>query len=410
LPIVPARSANLKKERKEDKTMAYFRKRGDTWSYTIETGRDPVTGKRKQKTEGGFRLKADAQAAVNLLENDLINKKYVNESEIIFEKYAEQWIKKYETMENVKISTVYNRKTTLKKWVSLFGGQKLKGISKGMYEEALLGLLEKGYSHNTLKGFDSCMKILFARAVADGLVKTDPTANVKLPRRKKTVEELEAEEPLPKFLEKNDLNTFLAAAKNYPVPVLYELFLTLAYTGMRIGEAVALKWRDIDFDEAKISITKTYFNPKGIRDYILLTPKTKTSRRVIDVDKAVLKTLSTMKAKQNLIKMRYQNAYHNGDFVFAIQTGYLGYPVYSNTVGKHMKKILRKCGLDTSLSPHSLRHTHISILAAAGVGLDEIQARVGHAAASKTTRLIYLHVTEHKKKEAVAKFSEYLNS
>jgi integrase len=388
--------------------MAYFRKRGDTWSYTIDIGRDPLTGKRRQKTEGGFRIKHDAQAVVKRIENDLINKKYVNESDILFEDYAEKWFKKYSA--GVKISTARNRKLHMKKWVSVFAHQKLKDIDRTMYEDALLSFLASGYADNTINAFSVCAKMIFGQAVADGFIKNNPTIGVKIPRRQKTVEELEKEEEIPKFFEKEELNIFLETAKNYEIPVLYELFLTLAYTGMRIGEALALKWKDINFDENRISITKTYFNSRGVQDYMLLIPKNETSKRVIDIDYTVLKTLSNMKAKQNLIRIKYKNVYHDEGFVFAMQTKWLGYPIYDHSARYYMRKILTKCGLDNSLTPHALRHTHVSILAAAGVGLDEIQARIGHSANSKVTRLIYLHVTEHKKKEAVAKFSDYMNS
>lgn len=73
-----------------------------------------------------------------------------------------------------------------------------------------------------------------------------------------------------------------------------------------------------------------------------------------------------------------------------------------------MKRLLKKAGLNEKLTPHSLRHTHTILLAEAGVGLEEIMDRLGHAD-NDTTRKIYLHVTKDKKKEAAQKFIELMN-
>jgi integrase len=74
-----------------------------------------------------------------------------------------------------------------------------------------------------------------------------------------------------------------------------------------------------------------------------------------------------------------------------------------------MARLLKIAGLDQSLTPHSLRHTHTSLLAEAGVGLEQIMQRLGHSD-DETTRNIYLHITKPKRKEASQKFSELMRS
>lgn len=62
-----------------------------------------------------------------------------------------------------------------------------------------------------------------------------------------------------------------------------------------------------------------------------------------------------------------------------------------------MRKVLDNAGLPSNFTPHSLRHTHVSLLAEnPKVGLAEIQARIGHRSNSKTTKLIYLHITKRR--------------
>lgn len=74
-----------------------------------------------------------------------------------------------------------------------------------------------------------------------------------------------------------------------------------------------------------------------------------------------------------------------------------------------MARLLRLAELNTNLSPHSLRHTHTSLLAEAGVSLVQIMQRLGHSD-DATTKNIYLHVTKPKRKEASHKFGELMRS
>src|SRR5690606_30276250 len=140
----------------------------------------------------------------------------------------------------------------------------------------------------------------------------------KLPRPQKTVEEIEAEESNVKYLEKHELAQFLEAAKEQGLENDYTIFLTLAYSGLRVGELCALKWKDLDFKERTLTVTKTYYNPTNrATEYHLLTPKTSTSKRTIELAPIVFKELERHKAKQNELKMLHRTTYYDKDFVFA---------------------------------------------------------------------------------------------
>lgn len=86
---------------------------------------------------------------------------------------------------------------------------------------------------------------------------------------------------------------------------------------------------------------------------------------------------------------------------------YLGYPELIKNIGYRMKRLLKLAKLNQSLTPHSLRHTHTSLLAEAGVGLDEIMERLGHRD-DKITRNVYLHITKSRKKKRPPKSSANL--
>lgn len=381
---------------------------GAKWSFRLDAGINPKTGKRKQIERGGFKTKAEAEAAAAKLYAELTDGTYVEESDITFEEFAKEWLSEYKT--TVKTSTIRVRKHEIARLMDYFAKLKMRSITRKKYQDALNDLKKRGYADNTIEGAHGTGRMIFKKAVEWGMIKVDPTEYAYVPKSQKTVEELEQEKEVPNYLEKEELALFLRTAKDKGLEQDYPIFLTLAYTGMRVGELCALKWSDIDFAEQTISITKTYYNPNNnTKKYKLLPPKTKESKRTIDVDPAVLDELEKHRATQNKVRMRKRDTYHDKDFVFADIKRYPGYPVYIKKIENRMARLLKLAGLDESLTPHSLRHTHTSLLAEARVNLETIMERLGHKD-DETTRHVYLHVTKSQKKEASQKFAELMRS
>ncbi|ASB90865.1 site-specific integrase [Bacillus sonorensis] len=384
---------------------------GAKWYYRYDIV-DPTTGKRKQKEVGGFRTKAEAEEEAKRIQYELLQGTYIEEKEITFEEFAKEWLIWYENTGKVKVSTIRVRKHEISRLMDYFQYLKMKDITRKQYQEALNDLKARGYAENTIDGAHRTGRMIFKRAVELEVIKTDPTEYAIVPKVQKTVEELEREKELPKYLEKEELAHFLSIIPDHQMDIRdYPIFLTLAYTGMRAGELCALKWSDIDFEEQTISITKTYYNPRNaIKEYELLTPKTKKSKRVIDVTKDVLIELDKLRKAQKEVRMKYRKTYHNEGFVFAqLDEVNAGYPAYVKLIEIRMKRLLKIADLNPSLTPHSLRHTHTSLLAEAGVSLEQIMDRLGHTD-DDTTKNIYLHITKPKKKEASHKFSELMRS
>jgi integrase len=154
----------------------------------------------------------------------------------------------------------------------------------------------------------------------------------------------------------------------------------------------------------------TYYNPtNNTVKYQLLPPKTKTEKRKIDINPSVLKELEKLRLEQKKVKMRLRDLYHDGDFIFAKMAKNPGYPELIKVVEIRMKRLLKLCGLNTDLTPHSLRHTHTSLLAEAGVDLLGIMERLGHKD-DDTTKNVYLHITKSMKKEASHKFARLMEN
>jgi integrase len=394
--------ASIKKYQKKDGSTAYM--------FKADLPPDPRTGKRRQTTRRGFKTKKEAQLAAAKLLEEVTTGTYIQEENILFKDFANEWLKMYEIEGSVKISSVRARKHEVNNLIHYFANTKIKNITKKMYQDSLNDLKNRGYADNTINGIHTAGRMIFKKAIELDLIKNNPTEYAKVPRTQETVETIESQDEAVKYLEKEQLAVFLDTAKEKGLERDYIIFLVLSYSGMRVGELVSLKWKDIDFSEHTISITKTYYNPtNNTKKYQLLPPKTKGSIRTIDMDPFVLEELKRYRYKQNEIKMLFRDVYYDKDFVFAKVENNPGYPEFIKTIENRMRRILKLSGLDDTLTPHSLRHTHTSLLAEAGVGLQEIMDRLGHVD-DKTTKNVYLHVTKTMKKEASQKFGELMKS
>lgn len=377
-----------------------------TWTYVIDVG---TPSARKQKKKGGFKTKKEAQLAAAAVLLEVQNGTFVKESESSFEDFVKEWLILYTDTGLAKESSVRVRKHESGKLVQEFKGLKLKSINRKMYQTALTALKLKGLSDRTLIGIHCTGKMIFRKALELNYIKNDPTIFAVVPRTQQTVEEAERDQEVPKYLERAELANFLAVARQSANPTDGPIFVTLAYTGVRVGELGALKWKDINFTERTITINKTLYMPKNnCQDYKLHTPKTKKSRRVLEVDAVVIAELKAHQARQNIIRMEHRDKYKDNDFVFAQTMRNFGQPLSAHRIRRSMKQLLIAAGLETNLSPHSLRHTHTSLLAEAGISLEEIMDRLGHANDIMAKR-VYLHVTKAMKSLAAQKFSELMN-
>jgi integrase len=389
----------------------YETKKGDRWMFIIENGIDPQTGNRRRVVKRGFLKQKDAKNAAKEMEYQLGVRNLDTKTNITFQEMAEEWLSVYQ-LTSRKISTVRVRLHEIGHLNQYFAQYKLKDINKKMYQNMLTDLKNtKLLAHNTISGIHGTARMIFKRAMEQDLIVSDPSQFAFIPKDKKTVEDIENTKVEDKYLEKHELKLFLDAAKELDEET-YAMLFTLAWTGFRAGELVALKWKDIDFVENTINITKTYYNPKNnTKDYHLLPPKTAGSIRKIIVEDEVIKTLQRHKIRQNEIKLQISQEYYDEDFVFArMNAPYFGYPHFIKTIENRMRAVLKRVpSITKHLTPHSLRHTHTSLLAEAGVELLQIMDRLGHTD-DETTTQVYLHITKDRKKEASQKFGELMRN
>ncbi|MEK4067583.1 site-specific integrase [Peribacillus sp. FSL R5-0717] len=383
--------------------MAYIRKRSNgKWAYTVSLGIDPLTQKQKQKTKSGFATKKEAVSAARKVEAEVENGAFVKETKLTFESFAQDWIMVY--AQKSKISSVRARSKEMKHFISVWGPYPIKKISKQIYQKRIVELSEK-YSRNYLSGIHACGRMIFNHAVELGLIKLNPTENTHLPKYQVKVEEIESQEEEIKFLEKEELARFLRFADSDGLEMDSLIFTTLAYTGLRIGELLALKWTDFDDERGSVRVTKTLYNPSNnIKKYELLPPKTSGSIRTIRIDERLVKMLKRHATNQKEIKLQKGPIYVDNQFILARNDGY---PQLRKVVETRLKRILKKADIYKNITPHSFRHTHTSLLIEAGVGVKEIQQRLGHTDIN-TTMNIYAHMTANMEEKASHQFSKLM--
>lgn len=380
---------------------------GCTWTYVVDIGKDPLTNERIQKSKGSFKSKQDAEIAVAELLSKVSKGTYIEESNVFFKDFTDDWLDYYVASTAPKPGTIRLREHSINKLLYYFSAMKLKDITEDMYQAVLNDLKRLGYAKSTIDGHHTTAKMIFKLAHNRKMINLNPTENAYIKPDEEVIIE-DDEEELPNFFEKNELAIFLKAVREYGLFMDYLIFLILSYTGMRVGELVALKWRNIDFKKKTISVTKTYYNPdNNTKKYQLVPPKTKKSRRKIFVGDEIMNELIKYKAEQEKLIKHFGDSYNNEDYIFANVNLHPGYPVLIKFVESRMARILKKVELNSKITPHSLRHTHTSLLAEAGVSLEEIMDRLGHHD-DEVTRKVYLHVTTTMKTEAANKFSQLM--
>lgn len=404
----------------------YERKKTKTKNVCIIDGKyyyrysliDPGTGKRIQKEDGPHATEKEAENRGVIIRSEILNGTYIDKDKKTIGQFAEEWLKMYQASSN-KGKSKYLRRSTVNLIKKTIGGLKLQEITSVQYQEQLnkmrdFGYVKKGekeatpYSKSSINNYHSVMRMIFKKALELEYIKRDITAFAKVPSFEQTVEEIESGGELPKYLEKEQLARLFSVSsemdKSQPYAIqCHRILFILAYTGMRIGELLALKASDIDEINKRISITKTLFIKGKTENFKLTPPKNKSSIRKIDVSQRVINVLKEQIAWKNEFKMSHRTFYlFDEGFLFVNEKWLMGYPMRDRDVREYLDAVLIKAELPRNITPHSLRHTYTSLMAEAGVELAAIQQLLGHKN-DNTTKMIYLHVTNPKKRSAVEK-------
>ena len=327
-----------------------------TYYFRANLGYDAVTGKQIQKYRSGFSTKKEARAEYSKLilaaeEGLAMEKKQTSFKQFIEEIYL-PW---YKTQ--VKESTYKNRLNTIEKHFKFFYRKKVNEIEP-IHVQTWQLKLAKDYSPNYVRIIQGMLSLAFDRAIILGLAKKNPArmvGNIKSKKVKVDFWTLEEFQKVISLLYKGD----------YYEHYLFICFWLLFTTGLRIGEAAALQWEDIDFESGIISVTKTLYY-KSMNEYTFVDPKTSASIRTVVIDKDTIRELKDwMEVQKKVLK--------DCNFVLS----YSGIPTSKHTLPRALEKLAGLAGVHR-IKIHALRHSHVALLISMGVNPLIVKDRLGH--------------------------------
>lgn len=248
-------------------------------------------------------------------------------------------------------------------------------------------------SGKTIRHYHRLISVILKTAVHWQVIFSNPAERVKPPK---------AENKEAKYLDEKQTAYLIECLKKEPIDKR-TMIITFVYSGMRRGELCGLKWEDIDFENQMISINKAlqYVPKKGI---FLKKPKTKASIRTIKLSPEVFTLLEEYKVWQEKQEKEAGDRWQDTGFIF---TGWNGAPLHPDTITAWFADFVDKYDL-SKISIHSLRHTNITLMIAAGVPLRTVARRGGHAQAS-TTSNIYAHAIQSVDELAAGAIANILN-
>jgi integrase len=177
----------------------------------------------------------------------------------------------------------------------------------------------------------------------------------------------------------DELTTFLTGARDHP---LYPLYLLLVTTGLRLGEALALTWNDLDLTTGLLAVRRSVQRIAG--DWVATSPKTRAGERAIGLPADVVTELKRHRVRQ--IERLGERGWNASGLVFTNQTGGVLCP---SVVQHNLARLCNRLGIPR-LTAHGLRHLHASLLISGGLPVTDVSRRLGHANAA-VTMTVYAH-------------------
>lgn len=374
------------------KIVEYSNSKGKLYRFRVYAGIDELTGKKKYIKRSGFKTKAQAKKELVKLEYEIANGTHFKPVEVRkFRDVYDLWIDQYRL--TVKESTFFNTELFFRKYI-------LPAVGSYDVNSLTIAICQKAVNEwskiipSLLKVVKNYASSIVKYAIKLGLASKNPFNDVILPRSTKKDKN--------NFLDANQLKSFLEIAEKRSLKQ-YVAFRLLAYSGMRIGELLALTWDDVNFTDNTIDVNKTQTRDRyGNR--VVSDPKTKTSKRLLDMDVETMQILKRWKVHQASYLLACGiNAMSKDQLVFSNKHNQLLDP---QAVRYWCDRIV-KIGDLPKITLHGFRHTHATLLFSAGANVKEVQNRLGHSDVS-TTLNIYTHLTRQDQKGTIQKLVRFL--
>ena len=350
------------------------------------------TEERRRETKSGFATQKECQAAMNKLLVAVEQHNYSAPTKASVKEYlTKEWLPAVKA--TIRPSTYNSYVQHVECHVAPhIGSVKLQKLS-GSQVNALYAKLadtgkkdgKSGLSAMTIHHVHSCLHKACKDAVRWGHISRNPLDAADPPRKKGDgTKEMQtwSKEQLKAFLET------MAGER------LYALWHTVAMTGMRRGEAIGLRWSDVDLENARLAVRRALIPIN--REVVVSAPKTAKGRRVVALDPGTIEVLKAQAACQ-LDEQTQSKAWVETGLVFTQESGAALDP---ESVSRYWRQAVKNSMLPT-IRLHDLRHTHATLALQAGIHPKVVSERLGHATISITLDT-YSHAIPAMQEEAAA--------
>ncbi|EOO24845.1 DNA integration/recombination/inversion protein [Bacillus cereus BAG1X2-3] len=355
--------------------------------FIVDIGIDPLTGKRKQKKKRGFITKQEAENALTMLLSEVHTGTYVEPSKLSYGEYLQDWFntKKH----SVGIQTAKVLKGYLNsRIIPSLGNIKLDKLTSLHMQNYVNSLRDEGLKRGTIEKIIKIIRNSLEHAIDMELITKNVAAKTKLPKSDK--EELT-------IWNEQEVQLFLKATQDSRYSIVFHMALV---TGMRQGELLGLRWKDVDLEKGHLTISQTLSHDGKM---FLLGGKTKSSLRKILLPASTVAKLKKHRAVVLKEKLGQGEEYHDNDLVMCTPSGT---PITPANVRRSLNALIKKAAVP-KIRFHDLRHTHATLLLAKGVNVKVISERLGHSNI-KITLDTYSHVLPTMQEDAVNKIEEIL--
>jgi integrase len=277
------------------------------------------------------------------------------------------------------------------------GPHRLAKLAPQQVQSFINGQMKKGLSPRTAQLSLVILRHALEQATKWGLIGRNVAKLVDSPQvRRFEIKPLNPEQA----------RSLLEAARGERFGALYSVALAL---GLRQGEALGLRWNDVDLDSRTLSIRQTLERVGGKRfgvpgKLVFVEPKTDRSRRTITMPESIVKALRLDRARQIQERLIAGSRWQDHRLVFSTT---IGTPIEPRSVVVDFKRILAKAKLPTTTRFHDLRHSAASLLLAQRVEMRVIMELLGHSTIALTANT-YSHVLPNLMHDAAAKMDAIL--
>ena len=376
-----------------------LRKRSNGWEYYFTT--EYINGKQKRMSKGGFKTKKEAENA-GLAAHTAYEASMVQQAcEMTYSEYLDFWIESYCKV-NLKTTTLTGYIKRIDQHIKPSLGQySLADLTPLMLQTLLNDMFMQGYSRNTLNSIKGLLSSSLSYAVTTAqIISSSPAVALRLPN-KRAKPETPTRTKVRQALTREQWNSILA---RFPEGHSCHIPLQLGYhLGLRLGEAFALIWEDVDFERQTISVNRQVQWDEDNKCWYFTEPKYE-SYRTIHVDSVLMELLKSEFQKQKRAKEYLEKRYAQLCINERDQLSSEGTPIHLVTVREdgsyiqprvtqHLNFIVHTQLEMPLFDYHTLRHTHTTMLMEAGVNPLDAQERLGHSKLATTWRYAHNTVT-----------------